>query len=123
MADTVHLTLPAKPQYMVMARLLAAAVAGQAGFDVERIEDFKTAVAEACLLLLPGAGEDGEIALRLWAREGAHARISAPLGAEIAMSPEREFGTFLLGALVDEALHTEEEGLDVYTLHAKAEGI
>lgn len=118
MADAVVLTLPAKPQYMVMARLIGAAVAGQAGFDVERIEDFKTAVAEACLLLLPGAGEDGRLTLRLSAEAGAEARISAPALQETPDTPERAFSAFLLGALVDEAQFSEEDGEAVYVLRA-----
>ncbi|WP_459129471.1 ATP-binding protein [Guggenheimella bovis] len=41
-------TLPANKEYVIAARLLATSLAGVAGFDVEKIEDIRLAVGEAC---------------------------------------------------------------------------
>lgn len=48
MNETVKINLPAKPEYVVVARLTASALANQCGFDFEDIEDIKVAVGEAC---------------------------------------------------------------------------
>lgn len=40
--------IPAKPEYIGLARLLTAAYAGLLGFDNEAMEDIKIAVSEAC---------------------------------------------------------------------------
>lgn len=46
--DEIILTVPGKPEYVGVIRLTLAAIAGRMGFDVEKIEDMKVAVAEAC---------------------------------------------------------------------------
>ncbi len=116
--ETVTLTLPAKAQYMTLARLAAAAMAGQAGFNVEQIEDVKSAVAEACLMLLPAAGERGAITLELWEDAGLRARISAPGHISLEhLSDEQEFGRFLLQALLDQAELVQTQEHSEYLLY------
>ncbi len=51
--EKVSLRIPAKAEYLVTVRLVAASVVGKLGFDMETVEDMKTACSEACLLLLP----------------------------------------------------------------------
>ena len=48
MADKVKFTIPGKPAYLTMVRLAISSIADMAGFDIEEIEDIKTAVSEAC---------------------------------------------------------------------------
>lgn len=48
MNETVKINIPSKPEYVVVARLTASALANQCGFDFEEIEDIKVAVGEAC---------------------------------------------------------------------------
>ena len=48
MADTLKFVIPGKPEYMTMIRLSIGSIADTAGFNIEQIEDIKTAVAEAC---------------------------------------------------------------------------
>lgn len=43
-----NITIPAKPEYVGVARLVVAAFAGLLGFDDETVEDIKIAVSEAC---------------------------------------------------------------------------
>ncbi len=44
----IELAIPSELGYEKMARKLAGAVAGQMGFEPERVQDLQTAVAEAC---------------------------------------------------------------------------
>ncbi|ABW17579.1 ATP-binding protein [Alkaliphilus oremlandii] len=46
--DEFKLTVPSKPEYVGVIRLTLAAIASRVGFDIEKIEDMKVAVAEAC---------------------------------------------------------------------------
>jgi serine/threonine-protein kinase RsbW len=59
---SIRLTIPAESRYLRIARLTAAGVATDLGFDLESIEDLRVAVDEACALLL-GGPEDAELQL------------------------------------------------------------
>jgi hypothetical protein len=48
-ADTVELSFSARPERLVLARLVVAAVASTAGFDVAELDDLRLAVDELCL--------------------------------------------------------------------------
>jgi serine/threonine-protein kinase RsbW len=48
MADKVKFTIPGKPEYIAMVRLAVGVIADTSGFNVEEIEDIKTAVGQAC---------------------------------------------------------------------------
>ena len=48
MADKVKFTIPGKPEYIAMVRLAVGSIADTSGFNVEEIEDIKTAVGQAC---------------------------------------------------------------------------
>ena len=48
MTDKLRFVIPGKPEYITIVRLAAGSAAYAAGFDVEEIEDIKTAVSEAC---------------------------------------------------------------------------
>ncbi len=48
MSDKVKFTIPGKPEYLTMVRLAIGSIADTSGFNVEEIEDIKTAVGEAC---------------------------------------------------------------------------
>ena len=46
--DKFSFSLPNNKEYVIAARLMATSLAGVAGFDVEKIEDIRLAVGEAC---------------------------------------------------------------------------
>jgi hypothetical protein len=60
----VELRIPARPELLSLPRMTAAAVAAQAGFDIEEVEDVRLAIEELCLATSEGRG-DGLLALRL----------------------------------------------------------
>lgn len=52
MNDKISFIFPAKTEYISAIRLAASGVACSFNFDVGKIEDIKSCVAEACLLLM-----------------------------------------------------------------------
>lgn len=48
MADKLKFVIPGKPQYITIVRLAVGSAADNAGFNIDEIEDIKTAVGEAC---------------------------------------------------------------------------
>ena len=46
--DKLKFEIPGKPSYLTMVRLAISSVATSANFDIDSIEDIKTAVTEAC---------------------------------------------------------------------------
>jgi serine/threonine-protein kinase RsbW len=61
--DLVYLTIPAKPDYVGIARLAVSGIANRMGFSYDDIEDLKLAVSEACTNAVDHAycGGEGEI--------------------------------------------------------------
>jgi serine/threonine-protein kinase RsbW len=50
--ECIQLITPAKPEYILVTRLTASAIASRLDFDVDAIEDIKIAVAEAATLIM-----------------------------------------------------------------------
>ena len=48
MTDKLVFDSPGRPEYITMMRLAIGSIADTAGFDIEEVDDIKTAVAEAC---------------------------------------------------------------------------
>ena len=55
MSDRLSVSFPAKPEYILPLRLFLSGVATRMDFDVNTIEDIRSAVSEGCILLLGGA--------------------------------------------------------------------
>ncbi len=118
MEEFVHLTLPAKAEYLTTARLVAGSLAGQAGFDMEEVEDVKTALSEACLLLIPCMQQPGVLKLRLCIKDGVSVKVSAHCSPESCPNtPERQFSVFLLQALCSEFEFSYTEGESEYRFY------
>lgn len=58
--DQVVLTLPPQPRHAATARVVAAAVAADAGFDVDAIDDLRLAVNEAVAVLTDQVDGDAD---------------------------------------------------------------
>jgi serine/threonine-protein kinase RsbW len=122
----IELSLPSKLGYEKVAMNTAASVAKLMGFTPDRIEDLKTAVAEACInsiehgnnldeslkvgVILSMTDNSLEVKVRDQGH-GPHGEIPKPdidLKMEGEESP-RGMGMFLIQALVDEAEWTSSE--------------
>ena len=102
----ILMTVPASTSLLRFCRLSAAAAAASVGFDLDELDDVRSAVGEAVNVLL--AGEDpvesnaGEFELRIRLRpksielEGIRQHIS------LRLWEESELTAALLGATVDE---------------------
>jgi hypothetical protein len=61
--DEVRLTVPAKPEFLRMARVTAAGLAGRLGFSYDEIEDLRLAIDELCFGLTGPTGRPGTVSI------------------------------------------------------------
>lgn len=119
-ASSIELTLPSRLGYEKIAMNTAASVAKLMGFSEDRIEDLKSAVAEACINSIEHGNKLDEAlkvgivlsvkedSLEIRVRDqgvGPHGEIQPP-NIDRKMQGEegpRGMGMFLIQALVDEA--------------------
>ena len=113
--ETIDLTIPAKAEYVSIARLAAAAMAARQAFTYDEIEDLKIAVSEACNVLIASARPRRRppITLHLFAPErdalavsieahGVRLDLDARVPDEHRPLDEGALGVFLMRCLVDE---------------------
>lgn len=95
---TVQLTLPARPEFVRIARLVIAGLAGRNGFSYEDVEDLRIAVDELCYLIVGQIGHDGQILLTFTIRDGTLEVEGQGEAAVLELSP---FSQRILNAVVD----------------------
>lgn len=109
--EDVSLTVPARGEYLRLARLAGSGLASRLGFSWEEVEDLRLAIDELCYALV--GPEDGDGRLRILFR------ISEPLSLEVhgwrePASTEApvlsELSRRILDALVDDHGHAEGNG-------------
>lgn len=61
---SVELTVPAEARHLRLARLTAASIAGDLGFDLDAIEDLRVAIDELCAAAIEGAQGHDRLQLR-----------------------------------------------------------
>jgi serine/threonine-protein kinase RsbW len=111
--DVVELAVPAHPAYVAVVRTAAAGLAARADLTLDRIEDLRIAVDEACALLLhrrsaedPIDADDASIRCLFTLEEDAlTVDISGPL---VPLPDPSAFAWAVLEALVD-SLATGED--------------
>jgi serine/threonine-protein kinase RsbW len=100
----VRLALPAAPEFVRLARLTVAGIAGRMGFTHDEVEELRIAVDELCLTIVGPMACEGSIELRYWIDaddlvvEGV-GTSAAPLAAAPSLSP---LSRQILSAVVDE---------------------
>jgi len=99
----VELSFPAQGRHAAAARSVAAALAAEAGFDVDEIDDLRLAVDEAVSVMIDRAGPDAR--LTVWFH-GADREISArvacqPPVADFSASDLDELAVRILTAVTD----------------------
>jgi len=50
--DTVKITVPAKPEYLITIRMAVSSIAARLDYDMDMIEDIKAGASEACILFI-----------------------------------------------------------------------
>jgi len=104
--DVVELKIPAKAEWVSIARLAVSAVASRLQFSIEEIEDVKLAVAEALVHAISGGGTSVDMiceslpdGLRIRIRNFG---VPAPEAVDADGDSEMgNLGVFLIRALMD----------------------
>lgn len=109
--DELRLTVPATPEFLRLARITAAGLAGRLGFSYDEVEDLRLAIDELCFGL---TGPDG--------RPGARVEIRYRVGSSTlevegtglfegrgGPAPPSELSKVILAALVDEHGAAQDE--------------
>lgn len=103
--DVVDLTVPASPAYVAVVRTATAGLAARVDITLDRIEDLRIAVDEACALLVRGPGHrddlrpDDVLRCRFVLHEDS---LTITVSGPPADLPEHEsFAWSVLSALVD----------------------
>lgn len=63
-SDEVRLAVPARPEYLRLARVTAAGLASRLGFSFDQVEDLRLAIDELCFGLIGPDGRDGTVEVR-----------------------------------------------------------
>lgn len=123
MDRVVELEIPARPEFVGIARMAVGALAGiRPGLAYERIDDLRIVVSEACTSAIEGLEESSVLKLRcVDGPKALEVRIEAPgsvfESAFPISEPEPEADNFrisLIRALVDDAdLKSSPEGTEL----------
>jgi serine/threonine-protein kinase RsbW len=101
-AESISVTIPARPDYVAVVRLSAAAVAGRMGFSYEDVEDIKVAVGEVCNLAIRAGSRD--VAVEFVVHPDAMViRVTHTGTPSPRTDAASELGIFLIDCLVDES--------------------
>jgi serine/threonine-protein kinase RsbW len=106
---TVELRIPAKAEWVAVARLAVSAVANRLPFTLEELEDLKLALAEACTNCIVNTGADDAIditfeastdEIRITVRD--HRRVK-PEGIAARLEGDRTegLGIYIIQSLMD----------------------
>jgi anti-sigma regulatory factor (Ser/Thr protein kinase) len=112
---TVSLTIPAKPDYVVLARLALSAVCRLAPLELEAAADLKLAITEAASFLMGGdrraaARDDGDVPQMSFRFDlGDDAIVVEVSGAEqpTISEEERELSRAIIGATADDCEYSD----------------
>lgn len=114
MAEQIRMIFPADTGYIGTIRLAMSGIAGHLDFRINEIEDIKTCVAEACLLLMNGQRCSG---LEISVEPGESLAVSVR-GEDVQPDMETDFEDFndefsrlMIESLSDESVFVEENGL------------
>ncbi len=110
--DEVVLAVPAKPEFLRLARVTAAGLASRLGFSYDEVEDLRLAIDELCFGLTGSGGRDGTVSVRYILVDD---KLVVEGAGHFASGPEAvhssELSNVILTALVDEhVLENTPEG-------------
>jgi serine/threonine-protein kinase RsbW len=103
MSEMVTMSIPSKAEHLLVVRLAASGICSRLGMGIDRMEDVKAAVAEACLIVMNDASGYGRLAVSFEYGDELTITVTGespgeqPQGGEI----DAEFSLTLLQALAD----------------------
>ncbi len=108
--DEVRLVVPAKPEFLGLARVTAGGLASRLGFTYDQVEDLRLAIDEMCFALTGTTGREGTLELRFrLSQEGMTVVGEGHFGNSGALT-RSPLSEVILGALVDE--HSFSDGAE-----------
>ena len=106
-------SVPARPENILPIRLFVSGIATRAGFDINLINDVKTAVSEACVMVISCAAH-GEMHLHAQIEDGLAIRIAYEGETKQPDANVNEFSTMIIEAMADDVkIETSEKGISV----------
>lgn len=101
--DEVRLLVPAFPEFLRLARVTAAGLAGRLGFSYDEVEDLRLAIDELCFGLTGPTGRRGTVELRyVMLDDGLEVEGKGRFVDDITPVGLTDLSRVILGALVDE---------------------
>jgi serine/threonine-protein kinase RsbW len=108
--DEVRLVVPANPEYLRLARVTAAGLAGRLGFTFDQVEDLRLAIDELCFGLTGSRGRPGTVEVHFVVSDDGltvQGKGHFETDGRVALS---ELSEVILNALVDEHELADEPG-------------
>jgi hypothetical protein len=103
LTDEVRLIVPARPEYLRLARVTAAGLAGRLGFNYDEVEDLRLAIDELCFGLTGPTGREGTVELLyILGDDGLVVEGEGHFIDDITPVELTELSEVILSALVDE---------------------
>jgi anti-sigma regulatory factor (Ser/Thr protein kinase) len=102
-SDEVRLQVPASPEFLRLARVTAAGLAGRLGFNYDEVEDLRLAIDELCFGLTGPSPRPGTVELR-YVLDGDTLVVEGRghFADDAAPAQLTELSQVILSALVDE---------------------
>lgn len=103
--DDVGLELPARGEFLRLARLAGSGLASRLGFSWDEVEDLRLAIDELCFALVGPDDNDDTLRLRFRLQDGRLLEVTGWLGSRAGESrrPQlSDLGERILEALVDD---------------------
>lgn len=99
---SIHLTIPAEPDFLRLARLTAADIGSRVGLTFEEIDDLRIAVDELCFAVVDGLhGQALDLSFRL-DDHGIAVEGTCAVGPDAPTVRPSELASTIVAAVVDE---------------------
>ena len=101
--DIIRLSFPINPAYVSSARLTASSVANRVHFDIDEIEDIKTAVSEACTYIIKRLPSTAKSTFEICFQPGdSEMRVEIVATGERLQPTADDMSIMMIKALMDE---------------------
>lgn len=103
MSDIISVSIPSKAEHLLVVRLAASGVCSRLGMGIEKMEDVKAAVAEACLIMINDKAAFERLSISFEYGDALRVKVSgeSPGGEPHGEEIDAEFSLTLLQALSD----------------------
>jgi hypothetical protein len=121
--DEVWLEIPAQPDFVFLARVVAAKLGARRGFTIDAIEDLKLALAEVLACVMSDGSDESTLRIG-FEEQDSSVRITGAGDTPVAAAPElNRISKLILDALLDEyAVGVTSDGRPEFEMIKKRTG-